>query len=506
VRLALPALALAGAMAARADDPFVIQEIASPDRVVQADLADLDGDGRAELVWISSKGLPPEEQRELRIHRGGPDGAPSASFSWRASLPQGTAAYDLADLDGRPGVELLLLRRQRITIFSLSSEGLAHRDIALSVPTIAAVEDERGVDRLRLAHAGLGAGPRLIVPGFGSASVVAPDGALVATLAVGGRANFLIPPRPGPAFSESEIEIYFDHPRIAVGDVDGDGRGDIVSSNRHELRVFRQRDDGTFAEQADRRVPLRRLSLQDHIRTSGSVRTEPHDLDGDGRLDLLVSNSSGSLLGGDTHVSIHRNRGGTWDLASEDQGFDVQNAFASHEILDLDGDGRDELVMAKVPTGVLQLVELLLTRSLDAEVSVHRPSGGEGAPFEAKPWQRWKTSVAFDFDTLRSKGFIPTLIADMNGDGLRDLVSPGEGVRLEVRLGDRSQGFQSRAVEQPCDTGGRIRFGDLEGDKRADFVLYDPRRPGSPIRVGRNRGSWPGGPTVTAPAAAEPQP
>jgi hypothetical protein len=108
VRLALPALALAGALAARADDPIVIHEIASPDRVVQADLADLDGDGRAELVWISSKGLPPEEQRELRIHRGGPDGAPL-----RPGDVQGAARQRRPGGDPHLRLRVLLSRRRR---------------------------------------------------------------------------------------------------------------------------------------------------------------------------------------------------------------------------------------------------------------------------------------------------------------------------------------------------------------------------------------------------------
>jgi hypothetical protein len=82
---------------------------------------------------------------------------------------------------------------------------------------------------------------------------------------------------------------------------------------------------------------------------------------------------------------------------------------------------------------------------------------------------------------------------------LRDLVEPGDGVDLEVRLGDRAEGFRTRSAAQKLDTRGRIRFGDLGGDGLADFVLYDPRRPGASIRIGRNLGRWPGL-TTLAPA------
>ena len=371
-------------------------------------------------------------------------------------------------------------------------------------PTLAAVADERGLDRLRMVHEGLGPRPRLVVPGFGVASVLELDGRLVARPAVGGRANFLVPPNPSPAISESEMEIYFDAPRIAIGDVDGDGRGDLVATGRHELRVFRQREDTSFPAEPDLRLALRRLSLADHIRTSGAVRVEPHDFDGDGRLDLLVSNASGSLLGGDTHIGIHLNRGGSWNLDAEDQVFESKGGFATHELIDLDGDGRSELVVILVPTGVLELVQLLLTRGVDADVKIYRPA--TATPFDPNPWQRWTESVRFDFDTLRMKGFIPTVGVDLNSDGVRDLVEPGDGTKLEVRLGDRANGFRTRSASQALDTRGRIRFGDLGGDKLLDFVLYDPRRPGAPIRIGRNLGRWPGLSSVTAAPQPAPTP
>jgi len=138
---------------------------------------------------------------------------------------------------------------------------------------------------------------------------------------------------------------------------------------------------------------------------------------------------------------------------------------------------------------VLELVEMLLTRSIDAEVAVYRPA--KQTPFDPAPWQRWKSGIGFDFDTLRTRGFVPTVAADLNADGLRDLLDPGDGVRLEVRLGDPVEGFRTLHATQKFDTGGRIRFGDLGSDGLGDFVLYDPRRPGSPIRIVRNLGGWP---------------
>ncbi|TMA33128.1 MAG: hypothetical protein E6J87_11000 [Deltaproteobacteria bacterium] len=74
---------------------------------------------------------------------------------------------------------------------------------------------------------------------------------------------------------------------------------------------------------------------------------------------------------------------------------------------------------------------------------------------------------------------------------MKDLLGSGAGDRLEVRLGGIAPNFATVTASQPLDTGGRIRFGDLDGDHLTDFVLYDSQRPGTPVKVGINRGVLP---------------
>jgi FG-GAP-like repeat len=321
--------------------------------------------------------------------------------------------------------------------------------------------------------------------------VLSPSGAMIGRLDVGGRANYFLQRRPGPFVSESEVEIYFDHPRLSVGDVDGDGRGDIVSTNRHELRVFLQNAEGGFPEKPTRRIALGLISPEDHVRNSGLVRVDAVDLDGDARADLLISRAVGSLFSTSTQttVTVHLNRNGDWNLAKPDQKFAAEGGLTGNLVLDLDGDGRVELIEARIPSGVLEVVEVLVTRAIDAEVSIYRRA--EGSAFGAKPWQRWSLDVPFSFKTFRTLGFVPTFEADVNGDGFRDLLGSGAGDRLEVRLGRADSGYTTVDASQPLDTGGRIRFGDVDGDGLADFVLYDGRRPGTPVQIGINRGVLP---------------
>ena len=291
---------------------------------------------------------------------------------------------------------------------------------------------------------------------------------------------------------ENELEIYFDQPRVEVGDVDGDGLADVVSAQRHELRVFRQRAGGELPPLPDRTYPLRRISPSDHVRGSGSVRTAVTDVDGDGRVDLLLTHTAEGLMDARSDTTLHRNRGGTWNLAEPDQRFETRGGLSTEQLVDLDGDGRLELVSVRIPLGVLELAEILITRSVDAHVALRRST--EGGTFSREPHYQRKFSVPFSFETFRPRGFVGNLHGDWNGDGWRDLLLSGDGEAIEIHLGGAEKPFEKRAARQPLDTSGRLAFGDVDRDGLLDFVLFDPRRPDVPFHLARNRGVLPGTP------------
>ena len=485
--------AIAACLAARsvvAEDalpPFAIQTIPSAGRTVSAEIVDLDGDGRAELLAIVFRGVWPDETREIHVHYPDESGALPAAPSWSTPLPADAASYDLAELDDEAGSELLLLVRDGIDVLSLAARTPKWRTLRVaSPPTVAVRPDERGLDRLRIARPELGRG-RLLVPGLGDAWLLGAAGEALGRLRIGGRANYLVPPRPGPTLGENELELYFDVPTLHVADVDGDGRSDVVATNRHALRIFRQRGDGSFPLDPDRELALRLMSLEDQVRNSGSVRCDLRDLDGDGRADLLVSHASGGLMRAMNRTRIHRNRDGSFDLANPDQVFERQGGVAADELVDLDGDGRPEWLRVFMPFGLLQIAEIFVRRAIDVRAEIRR--GSETGRFEEDPSTERSFAIGFDFETLRPRGFVPTLARDWNGDGKRDLLGSANGKAIEICLGGGDRSFARCEARQPLDTGGRIRFGDLDGDGLPDFVLYDTRRPDVPVRIGVNRGT-----------------
>lgn len=485
----ISALPLAtSARAAESSAPFQLLTLPGPGRTALAEIADLDGDGRGDVVTVSFTKLPPNQQRKLRVHFQREDGSLREAPDWAAPLPDDAATYDFVRA-ASGAVEMLFMRRDRVTLLSLAGRVPAWRDVPLPGTTLAVAPDERGIDRLHMARDGLATAPVLVVPGFGEVFVAHLDGERVARLATQSRANFFVPRRPGLLVSDNEANLYFEHPRIDVADVDGDGRGDLVVSNRHEVLVFRRREAGDLPSTPDQRHALHRLSEADHVRATGSARVEARDWNGDGRADLLVTTTQGGLLNAHTQTSLHVNRGGTWSPQKPDQTFDVESGWAATAFEDVDGDAKLEFIELRLSLKTLELVELLLTRSIDPELRVYR--GARATPFEAKPAIKRALHLDVSYETQRTIGFVPTL-RDLNSDGRLDLIAPFDANQLEVRLGAPGPAFEPRAIRQPFDTTGAIRFGDLDGDGLPDFLLHDPRRPGTPIRIGVNRGVLPG--------------
>lgn len=483
---------LSAAGAGAEGQPFHVLEIAAPGRTAAAGLADLDGDGRSDLYAVSLTGIPPNARRELRVYFQAANGTFREKPDWKQPLDEDAAAYDLAEIDGAPGIEFLQLRRHAITLLSFRGQGSQRRELAIpGDPTAAVAPDERGVDRLRIAR-DLGDGVRLLVPGLGECIVLTPDGELVARLDAGQRANYFIPKRPGPLLSESELESYYDFPRTEVADANGDGRGDLIFASRHELRVFLQDAEGGFRQQPSQRLALGRLSEKDLIRGSGNVRVAARDVDGDGRADLLITSTTGGLMNARSETTLHLNRNGTWDLDAPQRRSGLESGWSTLQVVDVDGDGSPELLEARIPLSILELVEALLTREADVHLSLFRSDPGRG--FRSKPWVEMGFSVGLDFETLSLDGFAPTLEADVNGDGWRDRVSSDDGTAIEVYLGGGEQPFQRLSARQELDTHGSLRFGDVDGDGLMDLLLFSRDRPDSPIRLLVNRGALPGTP------------
>jgi len=489
--LLVMSVALSRGVAARAGEFFEIEAIESQGRSVAVELAELNGDARTDLMVVASLGMPPHERRRVRVHLQKPDGSLPADPDHTIELPPWSAVYDLADLKESPGQEMALLRPEGVTLLSLADASGRSWDLAVPGPTTLGVAgDERGFERFHLVDRGFGPEPWILVPRIGQLLALSPGGEVRARLEVPSRANYWVAPHPGLVLSESDLELVVDAPKLSVGDVDGDARADAVLSTRHELWVYLRREDGSLPGAPDRRLVLRLLAPRDHVRGSGGVASQARDIDGDRKLDLLISHVAGNLSRASSATYVHMNRGGGWNLDEPDRVFRSEDSLDTNALLDLDGDGRSELIRMQLRFDALEIAEFLLTREVDLRVSVHRYHPERG--FDEKPWAKAQIGLPFRFETLGLAGFLPAAGVDLNADGFPDFAFSGGGAAIEILLGGGEAPFAGPSYRQEIPTSGVIRFGDLDGNGLLDFVIFDPYEFDVPVRVGRNRGRLPG--------------
>jgi hypothetical protein len=485
---------LAVTIAVADDAIFDIHTIPTKGRSVATALADFDGDQRSDLMVVSINGIPPKESRVIQVYLQRADGSLPETPSHTVDVPRWSTFYDIADMKETPGEELLLLRPDGVTILSLADASARQWDLPTVGPsTVGVSDDERGLDRIQLVYYEFGSDPLILVPQIGTLSILTSNGELVAQIEVARRGNYFTVPAAGPIAVESDIQLYFDSPKTTVGDVNGDGRADIVSSSRHELRVFHQTEEGSFLREANTAQALGLVTPRDHIRGSGAVVTTPRDIDGNGRLDLMISHVEGSFTDATTSTYIFRNRDGAWNLDEPDDTFVSEGAFGSDLLFDVDQDNQLELVRLQFKFSLFEFIEIFLSSKVDSQLTIHRLDGD--GHYGEKPWLKQKISTGISFDTFRSKGFIPPVGIDINADGFADMITSANGKGIEVFLGGTKKPYARRAALQKFATVGVVRFADFNGDGLPDFVLHNPQEFDAPIQLGVNLGA------LRAPAA-----
>lgn len=339
-------------------DPWVAYG-AGPDHQAVAS-ADLTGDGFVDVASVSP--------RELRVFPGdgtGVLGSPSTYPLW-GYLARSVAAGDvngdgLADVavasqgqvelfaqtdgGGLTGVGHLTVEAEKVRIADVTSDGLADvvvigwdRD-AVSVYAQTTTGTLSGPTNYNVPLSGYNDLEVADVDGDGDNDIVAMSGQLYVTPDV-----TILTQRSGGM----DVRSYFvpgdstNANGIGVGDLDGDGLGEVVVSHggnspSSKVTVFEAASDGTLTEGATIAVP----DVPEPV--------EVADYDRDGYDDVAVGH------GGWNRISVLYGSGTGLGAQSEALAAPYASHYDGHGLLavDLDGDGDGELVVADYNHGVL---------------------------------------------------------------------------------------------------------------------------------------------------------
>ena len=248
---------------------------------------------------------------------------------------------------------------------------------------------------------------------------------------------------------------------VAAGDVDGDGFADlyVVGGDAGANRLFRNRGDGTFEDVAG----VAGVALPGS-RGCGPILA---DVDGDGRLDLLVLGVAG------TRPSLFRNRGdGTFADITAGSGLDtVDRDTISAAFGDVDRDGDLDLFLTHwgTPAGTGSSQHLWRNDGGFHFTDVSVPAGVTAA---------WPGPLDLTFTPN---------FADVNGDGWPDLLVASDFGTSRVLL-NRGDGTFRDATDPAVVTdenGMGAAVGDWDGDGHPDWFVSSIRDPN-----GTAEGPW----------------
>jgi hypothetical protein len=270
---------------------------------------------------------------------------------------------------------------------------------------------------------------------------------------------------------------------VSVGDVNGDGRLDIVlAKGRHWPlvdRVLLGDGAGHFAQGYD----LGRASDRSY---SGNLA----DVDRDGDLDVIISNDAPDpklvyLNDGTGHFHV----GSTFGRPE----WPTRNAT----VADIDGDGYLDIVVAnrgdsttanyiclnrgnghfdagciafaREPSTTVTAADFNKDGMIDLAVP-HR-DGGQSRVYIAGPKGTFSAAQTIRFGPP-SANIRRTEVADLNGDGLLDIIAIDERHGTEIYFGERNGLFSpSVAVGDAKVTPYALIVGDVSGDGKMDIVV-----------------------------------
>lgn len=222
---------------------------------------------------------------------------------------------------------------------------------------------------------------------------------------------------------------------ITAGDLDADGRDDLVILGKHETILFYQTTKGVLA------APKRLMNTSDKLGLAQIA-----DLDGDGRLDLCYTSGEGTNL--TLGARLQRTNG---QLGPE-YIFDLEHPRAV-TLKDVDGKPGHEILAIDSRTGRLKMS------------TVERKQLGKNELPERL--------IQFGFGKQGTGKDRDIAVGDFDGDGLSDLVVSDPDASRILFFKQSSDGGLDMGTPYPSLTNmGQIRAADLEGDGKVEVIVH----------------------------------
>lgn len=292
--------------------------------------------------------------------------------------------------------------------------------------------------------------------------------------------------------SYTETKLYF-------SDVNFDGKTDILVVGDGEMVVYSQYGTSHFTKEATRIGINKAISGTEwwNKRDESGEQLDQSDLEyrkieelrdvnADGMTDMVVryTKTSGVLdRVNDYEIFLGSQNQGALSYADKaDSVIHAEGTLTGLEFVDINNDDKLEVLLAGFDIGLSQIIGALVTGGIDQDVYVFKMNQQDKFPI--RPAIKKGVELTFSLTSGQS-GSAVVKLADLNGDGLKELVLSDDDDELKIYLGiktnKKKKSFKKRSVsydtQLPKD-GNLVMVKDLNGDGKDDLLMKFSRLDG----------------------------
>jgi len=441
---------------------------------VLADVAvsDVNGDGRDDICALSARGTA-DRGTYLSVYLSRPDGTYAEKADCRQELPPTVGGVFFAETDGAPPAEVVAVDTAGAHILALRDKAFTQvaepRFVSLFP---AGLEFPRFLDN-QVVDVDRDGVHEWLVPlphGYG----LREPGCEIATIGchvAGAVAHD----------SASRTHLRYDFPGVVPFPWENDAYQALAFINTHTVEFVRGPD---WNDLVTSEIPFKKAPERLSPTPSGAyadtfpkppkpqAHAELHDLNEDGLPDLLVTEAQGSI-DVETCTRIFFAQPGCTFSQEPDMQFVKSGAFAQPTVIDVNGDGLDDVFFFELSFGLKSMVSYLVRERLTLRLEAHlnSPHG-----FDATPRYRSRFTLAAPDGTR--EGILA--LGDFTGDGRMDAVFSPDGKRLGLFEG-RGEELVSQEPSATFDIPpyGAAKTCDLNANRRRDIVVFEAGNKGT---------------------------
>lgn len=295
-----------------------------------------------------------------------------------------------------------------------------------------------------------------------------------------------------PRVSVRETAVNYIKSKVYFGDVNFDNKTDVLLVNQGEITVYSQYNEGQFFPTPTRIEINSMISGTDWWNKRDESGNQPdqsdltyrkleeiRDVNGDGVIDMVVRYTKASGVFdrvNDFEIYYGKNIEDQLTFKEEaDTVIRAEGTLTDLVFVDINNDDKQEVLLSGFDIGLSQIIGALVTGAIDQDVYIFKMS--EQSEFSEKAIMNKEVELTFSLSSGQS-GMPIVKLADLNGDGLKDLVLSNDDDELRIYTGKspdkKKRFFNKRKVRYKTalpKNGEQFIVEDLDGDSKEDLLM-----------------------------------